>query len=189
MAFLDTLTVEPLPPAEKAGGFDCGEPELTDYLCDGTAQKDQLASMARTYIVRSDGALVGYFSVLADAIRLSTKERPHGRPYGSAPAVKLGRMGVAKEYRGCGVGEWILDFVVGMARSMSAGVGVRYVTLDALSRDKLVAWYGRYGFVRNEGHERGLKILREALARISAGKDLPQVSMRFDILLEREVAK
>ena len=76
MSCLDTLTVELLPPAFAAGGFDCGEQELTEYLCDGTALRDRDASMARTYLVRSDGELVGYFSVLADSIAAWLPLRP-----------------------------------------------------------------------------------------------------------------
>jgi GNAT superfamily N-acetyltransferase len=180
---LDTLMVEPLPPAFRAGGFDCGEPDLTDYLCDGTAARDEAGGMARTYLVRNAHGLVGYFSVLADAIRLETRERPRDCPYSAAPALKLGRMGVAREHRGQRVGTWILDYVVGLARELSTQAGLRYVTLDALKREKLVAWYARYGFVRNGGHEKGLAKLRSLASR----EDLAHVSLRFDILLARKI--
>jgi GNAT superfamily N-acetyltransferase len=92
-------------------------------------------------------------------------------------------MGVAREYRGNDVGYWILDFVVGMARSLSDTVGLRYVTLDALKQDKLVAWYARYGFVGNAGHSKSLaKILN-----LGHRDDLMHVSMRYDVLLKAEV--
>ena len=107
----------PLPPAFDAGGFDCGEPELTEYLCDGTAATDEGTSVARTYLVLSEDQLVGYFTVLADAIRLATKERPKDVPYSSVPALKLGRMGVAVASKKQGIGTWILHYVVGMARA------------------------------------------------------------------------
>ena len=141
--------------------------------------------MARTYLVRSGEELVAYFSVLADAIRLETKERPEGCCYPSAPSLKLGRMGCAVARRGSGVGFWILDYIVGMARAMSAQVGVRYVTLDALKRPKLVAWYKRYGFVENIGHAKGLAILQKLTGR----DQLTHISMRFDILTQGEVAR
>lgn len=182
MSFLDSLTVQPLPPGFKPGGFDCGEQELTDYLCDGTAQEDEKAGVARTYLVMSEGEFVAYFSVLADAIRLETKERPPGCRYSSAPALKLGRMGRKVEVKGSGIGPWILDYVVGMARDMSKTVGVRYVTLDALKRDRLVAMYEGYGFEKNKGHAKGLAKL------LNKNRDeLEHVSMRFDILLQPEV--
>lgn len=49
-------------------------------------------------------------------------------------------MGVNVAFRGRGADMWILDYVVGLARSIAARSGVRYVTLDALGPDSLVAW-------------------------------------------------
>ncbi len=184
---LDRLTVTPRPPGHEPGGFDCGEPDLNEYLSDGTAENDEAASVARTYLIHDGDTLVGYFSVLSDAIRLSGKERPGGTNYSSAPALKLGRMGVHKDYRGQHVGRWILDYVVGLARSLSKQLGIRYITLDALPRERLVQWYEGYGFVRNPGEEKGRKIIREFFRRIPIETDLPNVSMRFDILLEEEM--
>jgi len=181
LSFLDTLAVEPLPPALNAGGFDCGELDLTDYLCDGSAENDQKASVSRTYLVRTQaGEIVGYFSVLADAIRLHTKERPDGCNYPSAPALKLGRMGRDVKYRGQDIGRWILDYVVGMARAASVRMGVRYVTLDALKRPKLIAWYKEYGFVENKAHGNFMARIRNLASR----DKLDHVSMRFDIVLQ-----
>lgn len=185
MSFLDTLSVEPLPPAFKAGGFDCGEQELTEYLCDGTADQDQSTSFARTYLVRSNGELVGYFSLLADAIRLELKERPLDSRYSTAPAIKLGRMGIDRRFRGQSAGIWILDYIVGLARSLSGAVGIRYVTLDALRKETLVTWYGAYGFAKNKGHEKGLV----RILKLASRDELQHVSMRFDILLQPEVVR
>lgn len=128
--------------------------------------------------------LIGYFAVLADSIRLQKKERPGGILYSTAPAIKLGRMGVDRPFRGRGVGVWILDFVVGLARELTARIGVRYVTLDALTRPGLVAWYEDYGFVRNMGEPER----RRALAKHLGFKPRPDstVSMRYDVLLAGE---
>lgn len=178
-----------MPPEFDPGAFDCGEADLTDYLCGGDARRDQRTGFSRTYLIFSGDQLVGYFTVLADAIRLRTKERPDDIHYPAAPALKLGRMGVHHEYRGRhGVGPWILDYVVGLARRLSKEVGIRYVTLDALPHDALVRWYGQYGFVRNHGEEDLQKVLRELFRKISREKDLSTVSMRFDILLREELA-
>lgn len=98
-------------------------------------------------------------------------------------------MGVDTGFRGRGVGVWILDFVVGLARSIAEDVGVRYVTLDALRKDSLVDWYERYGFVRNEGEtEREIAVLK-FFKRFKGDSDLAHTSMRFDILLESEIQK
>lgn len=178
-----------MPPGYAPGGFDCGENELTEYLTDGSAHRDQRASYSKTYLIldQRDQTLIGYFSVLADAIKLQRKEKPDGITYSMAPAIKLGRMGIDKRFRGHGLGQGILLFVIGLARRLSREVGVRYVTLDALPRDGLVTWYEKRGFVRNEGERATRKIVREAQQRVSPDVALPHVSMRFDVLRETEL--
>jgi GNAT superfamily N-acetyltransferase len=135
----------------------------------------------------SEGRLVGYFNILADSLTLATKEVPPDCPYTSAPALKLGRMGVDNAFRRQGVGPWILKAVVGIARGMAQVAGVRYVTLDALPRDTLVNWYARHGFVRNEGQERRQRALRLHFRKTPIDEPLPTVSMRLDILSADEL--
>lgn len=188
-AFLDSLTVERLPPGFDPAGFDCGEKDLTDYLTDGTAAADEATAFSCCYVVRTDaGDLVGYFAILADSIRLSGKERPVGVRYSTAPAVKVGRMGVDRAFRGRGVGVWILDYVVGFARTLADNLGVRYVTLDALAKDSLVRWYESYGFVRNKGESDRRDAVLKFFHRFKPGQAPLHVSMRFDILLRDELA-
>lgn len=184
---MERISVTSMPPGFAPGGFDCGEPDLTDYLCDGTASMDELAGFSRTYLVQAEDELVGYFTVLADSIRLRTKERPEGVGYSTAPALKLGRMGVHLSFRGKDVGVWILDYVVGLARSLSERIGIRYVTLDALRKPKLVSWYKAYGFVENAGEADRKKAVLKFFKRLKEGEELSHVSMRFDVLLEHEV--
>jgi GNAT superfamily N-acetyltransferase len=188
-AFLSALRAEPLPNSLEVDGFDCEEPDLTNYLTDGTAASEELAAFSRCYIVLTDAEeFVGYFNVLADSIRLRGRERPDGIRYSTAPAIKLGRMGVDKSQKRKGVGYWILDYVVGLAREISDEVGVRYVTLDALRKGNLPAWYAKYGFVENLGEQDN----RDAIFKWFQGAKrsrLPStVSMRYDILLQEEVA-
>jgi len=179
-AFLATLEIQPASDGFCASEFDCGEPELTGYICDGTSAADQAADVSRSYLVYDPrGDLVGYFSILADSIRLETKERPDGVRYPTAPAIKLGRMAVHEAYKRRGVGPWILDNVVGLALEVGGKVGVRYVTLDALQRPKLIAMYEGYGFVRNKAERR----LMAKVLGLASWRDLRQVSMRYDIRL------
>jgi GNAT superfamily N-acetyltransferase len=185
-AFHSTLQVVPFSEEYATSEFDCGEEDLTSYLCDGTAAADETAAFSCSYLVLTfDGELVGYFAVLADSIRLQGKEKPDGIRYNTAPAIKLGRMGVDKRFQGREVGTWILHYVVGLARAISDQVGVRYVTLDALDRGKLMAWYERYGFVPNLGESDKSKALANHFKR--RWKRRRNTSMRFDVLLKAEV--
>ena len=184
----DELDVNLMPPGFQPGGFSCGEEELDDYITDGSAVRDMEASYSQTYLVTHKGELVGYVSVLADAIHLQTKERPDGVTYPNAPALKLGRMAVRKEYRGNHIGGWMLKYVVAVARQMATTCGCRYVTLDAKRREKLVRFYEEFGFVHNKGESSTRKIIRQGLSRIGLDVLLPTFSMRYDILLRQEVS-
>ena len=183
--FPDGLRLSPMPLGFDPGAFDCGESDLTAYLCDGDACRDEAVGFARTYLVYGGDDSIGYVSVMADAIRLEAKERPDGVEYSSAPALKLGRMGLDKSHHGRGIGIWMLDMVVGMARTMGAKAGLRYVTLDALN-DGLVAWYSDYGFVRNHGEANRQIALLKSFGSWKKDSRLHRTSMRFDIQLEEE---
>src|SRR2546426_8824032 len=150
---VDHLTIDPLPPDFKAGGFSCGQSDVDKYL--GTsALRDELAGVTRTYLVHDAAELVAYVSVLCDAIEVAHEERPTDHP--TAPALKLGLMGVRTDYKkrryqDRTIGLWLLDWVVGLARSIAVQAGLRYVTLDSLPDKKLVKWYSDYGFEDNVG--------------------------------------
>lgn len=178
------LRAIPWPPgAAPPGGFDCGHSDLNDYLHDGDAFRDVEARVSVAYQVLYQQQVIGYFSVLTDAIRLDRKERPKGVTYGSAPALKLGRMGVDRPFKKQDVGPWILDFVIGMARQLAATAGCRYVTLDALAAPKLITWYEKQGFIRNVREKAVRKFVRQQFAKIKIDVPEHNVSMRYDIFL------
>ena len=132
---VDNLTIVPLPPDFQAGGFSCEQDDVDGYLAEN-ALADELAGVTRTYLVKDGDEVVAYVSVLSDAIRLDREERPTDHP--GAPAIKIGLMGVRKDYKGRKyqgrtIGCWLIDWVVGLARTLAKQVGVRYVTLDSLN--------------------------------------------------------
>ena len=194
---VEGLTIQPVPPDFQPGGFSCGEQEVDEYLAE-IALRDELAGVTRTSVVRDSDAVVAFVSVLTDSIELDLGERPV--PHPTAPALKLGAMGVRtdykkKDFQGRTLGVWLLDWVVGLAWTLSAQAGLRYVTLDSLPKEKLVSWYEKYGFKKNVGETQARQILKHARAKSRSVKDkkveemvLSTVSMRYDIRLKPEVA-
>lgn len=73
-------------------------------------------------------------------------------------------------FGGRGVGDFVLNYVVGLGRSLAHQIGLRYVTLDALDRPTLIARYEKFGFVRNV-----------APSVSEDGEPSKEVSMRFDL--------
>lgn len=57
--------------------FDCGDPDLNDFLR-SDALLYQRQHLAGTYVVLAQDEVVAYFSIAADAIKLDVDEPPDG---------------------------------------------------------------------------------------------------------------
>jgi ribosomal protein S18 acetylase RimI-like enzyme len=149
---------------------DTEKDELADYVLQGDAHRDQRVGFSRSYIVEaSDGRLIGYFSLMADTIKLSRGEQTVGVPYFSAPALKIARLAVSVEFQGRGIGNELLAYVKGLAQDLRRAIGVRYLSLDSVE-DK-VGWYSARGFVLNS----------EASDSYEGDHETGERSMRFDL--------
>ena len=64
------------------------------------------------------------------------------------PAVLIGRLGVASEYRGKGlnIGSQILDFIKGWFRSSDNKTGCRFIVVDAYNNEQTLHFYIKNGF-------------------------------------------
>lgn len=105
--------------------FDCEDSDLNDFLLNDS--KNYLRELlAVTYIIENDKDSIAFFSILNDKItvvdtdsnrkwrRFIQEKMPAGKRYSSYPAIKIGRLGVSKEYKGLRVGTEILDYLKGL---------------------------------------------------------------------------
>jgi ribosomal protein S18 acetylase RimI-like enzyme len=149
--------------------FSCGDADLDEFLRDDALRLDA-ARAARTWLTFYDGELVGYITLLCDAIILETRERKglalRHEDHPVIPALKVARLGVSETFRAAhrGVGEALMQFAFATALSLSTRVGCRLLTLDAYAQS--VSFYERLGFVRNRAKEY---------------RDRQNPSMRFDL--------
>lgn len=169
----DDLELRPLdtPPLE----FDCGRPEQDEYLLE-YAVDDQNAGVSRTYLAFIKGIVAGYVTVSADSLRLYSRERPSDVRFPSVPALKIGQLGVAERWQGCGLGKRLIHACIILAQDLSEHVGLRYVTVDA--KTDVVDLYLHLGFKRNklEASDR-----RERDEARGLDPEESPVSLRFDI--------
>jgi len=135
----------------------CGDGDLDEfYLVDSIESAKQLLSV--TYLVKlEDGTPCAFFSVFNDAVKKSQKEMPRSaferlsRPlprekrYASVPAVKIGRLGVANNYQGIGVGQQVVDFLKEWFTSGNK-TGCRFLLVDAYNQPKVTRFYENNGF-------------------------------------------
>jgi GNAT superfamily N-acetyltransferase len=138
--------------AEAVDGFVCGDVDLDDFLRTD-ALRLQRHHVARTYLAFLDGQLVGYMTLLADAVGLETRERKRlalsSTDHPSVPALKIARLAVGREVRleRRGAGTALVAIAYAMALDLADRVGCRLLTVDAYPES--VPFYERLGFVTN----------------------------------------
>jgi len=137
--------------------FDCGDSDLNEFFnIDSFKFQKQLLSV--TYVIASDIETIAFYSLSND--KISKYEIPENNPWNafrkkqlvkeksrlsSYPCVKIGRLGVNKNYQSKGIGEFLLnkiklDFVT------NNKTGCRFITVDAYNNEKTIAFYRRNGF-------------------------------------------
>jgi len=165
---LSDIKVSSLSKIYKLDDFDCGDTDLNEFL-----KKDsfayQEAQIANVYLVIYNDSVIGFFSLQNDAVKLGLEEKDKAeikKPHTEFPSVKLGRLGIDKDYQRKGLGKLIIRIAVGLVRQAKRYSACRFLTVD--SYFKAVDFYIGYGFEINRHSEYASK------------KHF--VSMRFDLL-------
>ena len=124
--------------------FDCGDVDLNDFLHNDS--KNYLKSMlAVTYLITVENEIAAYFCLSYDSLTRTTilteeekalwnkvgRKIPNSKRRKTYPAVKIGRLAVAKKYAGLGLGKQLLLSVREMYIYEPHHAGCRFVTVDA----------------------------------------------------------
>lgn len=167
------MDIHPYTGQYDVSGFTCGdEPhhaDLNDFL-KTDALRYAATSMSQTYIAVANDDVVGYVTLLNDAIWLNTDEksellRAEVPPAQTVPALKVGRLARHKDCKVPFVGSALMRFAFDMLLDISEKAGCRLLSVDAIP--SAVAFYEKLGFIRN-------------LHFNHAGKKRETTSMRFD---------
>lgn len=175
--------------------FKCGDDDLDGFFRDDWFPHfDQL--LAVTYCMYHGDrpvAMVSLYNDKIDAEGIGSARRliPNRKRRRSYPAVKVGRLGVAREYQGKRIGENLMSFlkVFFIVRNKT---GCRYITLDAYP--KSVGFYERSGFKPMKPFESAKKKLywriHSALRRWGVSSSPPgNILMYLDLYKTAEVLK
>jgi ribosomal protein S18 acetylase RimI-like enzyme len=136
--------------------FSCGDADLDSFLSDDSLRL-QNEHVARTFlsVARTDGRILGYVTVLNDAVHLLTREKKKlglaSDDHPVVPALKIARLGVASEYARSGLGTALVRHAYFSAQRSDASGGCRLLTVDAYRQ--AVSFYERLGFQRNRSPE------------------------------------
>lgn len=136
----------PLGPEHDLDSFDCGVENLNDWLR-RRAYPNQVSGASRTYVATAGPKIAGYYCLSAGSI--SAIEAPgkirRNMP-DPIPTVLLGRLGVAREWQGRGLGRSLLYDAVSRALQASETLGIAAVIVHALN-EHARAFYVANGFV------------------------------------------
>jgi predicted GNAT family N-acyltransferase len=120
--------------------FDCKDKDLNDFLLNDA--KNYLKSrLAVIYLLQVGDETVAYFSLSNDNLMKNDSKKskwnkvnraiPNDKRRRAYPAVKIGRLAVAKKYAGLGLGSQIILAIRKMYTSEQQRAGCRFLTVDA----------------------------------------------------------
>jgi len=130
--------------------FDCGTPELNDYLRQRATQ-DRRRNITQVYVLVDTDApsqVLGYYTLSAaqvDTEQISEKERRHLPRY-PIPCFRMGRFAVQQNIQGRGLGKQILGCAVDRCLRVREEVAAYALIVDAKDADAR-SFYEHFGFV------------------------------------------
>ena len=135
--------------------FDCGDSDLNEFLqCDAFEYAEKLIAATYVYVLGDmpvafvcySNDLITYKARKKSSLYDDLKTKPMPEGFGQRlgwPAVKIGRLGVHKEFANQGLGSAILDFTKAWFLDDNK-TGCRFITLDAYP--KAIPFYIRNKF-------------------------------------------
>ncbi len=139
---------EPIGRHHDRGGFDCGSPELDEYLR-RYARQNHESGGAKTFVavaLAEPARILGFYSISPGAIAFARVPATLTRRLGryDVPVFRLGRLAVDRSVHGQGLGGDLLLAAGERALAVASEVGGVALAIDA--KDAAAArWYERLG--------------------------------------------
>lgn len=158
-------SVEPLEASHDTSAFDCGKPELTQWLR-RYALVTHRAAGARVYVVHRSGRVVGYYALATGSVeREETPGRVRkGLARHPVPVILLARLAVDQQEQGQGLGSGLLEDALTRASQASDEIGARAVLVHAKDEEAR-AFYERFDFEASPTDPSHLFLLMKDLKR------------------------
>lgn len=130
-------------------GFDCGEPQLNEYL-QRFAEQHRRKKISAVYVLVDSAApeiVLGYYTLSAaevDAARLTEADR-RKLPRYPVPCFRMGRLACRADQHGRGLGKFLVGCAIDRCLKASAQIAAYALIVDAKNANAK-AFYLRYGF-------------------------------------------
>jgi GNAT superfamily N-acetyltransferase len=141
---------EPIARHHDRASFDCGVPELNEYLA-RYARQNHGTGGAKTFVAvapTEQRHVLGYYSISPASIEFARVPDALTRKLGryEVPAFRLARLAVSRPLHGRGLGGQLLLAAGERALAVAAEVGGVALVIDAKNQ-AAVLWYQRFGAV------------------------------------------
>ncbi len=146
------LSVVPLGDGHRRAEFTCGAESLDNYLHTQAGQ-DMRRHANAVFVLVAEAApdtVIGYYTLCATALLpgdVPEVARKHIPRYPLVSATLIGRLAVAADRQGQGLGAVLLVNALQRALASSETVGSSMVVVDALD-ETAAAFYSAHGFVK-----------------------------------------
>lgn len=139
---------EPIGRHHDRKSFDCGSPDLNDYL-KRYARQNHASGGAKTFVAvppAEPAHILGYYSISPGAIEFARVPANLTRKLGryDVPVFRLGRLAVERSLQGQGLGGDLLLAAGERALAVTAEVGGVALAIDAKD-ENAARWYERFG--------------------------------------------
>ena len=140
---------EPIRRAHPRAAFDCGEPDLNDFLRRHARQSHD-AGGAKTFLAidDADDAILGFYSLAPASLEFSRAPTvvQRGLAHHDVPVFRLARLAVSKGLHGQGLGGQLLLAAGRRCLRVAEEVGGVALIIDAKS-ERAARWYAGYGAI------------------------------------------
>jgi GNAT superfamily N-acetyltransferase len=139
---------EPIGRGHDRKSFDCGSPELNQYL-DRYARQNHESGGAKTFVAVSPAAparVMGYYSISPGAVEFARVPAKLTKKLGryDVPVFRLGRLAIDRSVQGQGLGGDLLLAAGERALAVAGEVGGIALAIDAKD-ENAARWYERFG--------------------------------------------
>ncbi|NMG16389.1 GNAT family N-acetyltransferase [Aromatoleum bremense] len=132
--------------ADAVEGFDCGQPALNKFLHQ-YALVNQKANSAQTYVCRSAGEVVGFYSLAVGSVdpESAPARVMKGLARHPVPVMILARLAVDKNHQSKGLGQALLKDALQRTAQAADIAGIRCLLVHAKD-DAARQWYESWEF-------------------------------------------
>ena len=139
----------PLDKSFNKSAFDCGKPQLNEYL-KKYAWQNQKRRYSITFVatIENTKEIAGYYCTSASSIEFAKIPDAVNKklPKYPAPVMLIGQLAVDKNMQGKGLGKLLLMHALSRAVRISSEIGIFAVRVDAMDQEAK-DFYLKYGFI------------------------------------------